>query len=127
MERRFYLGLGILIFFLALGLLGLMFLNHVHSPISGMLTQARDAALTGKLEAGAALAQQAKHAWKSHWYTTAVLADHTPMDEIDGLFAELEVYAWADEPVHFAACCADLTQKVQAVTDAHSPTWWNLL
>lgn len=127
MERRFYLGVGVLVLFLILGLASLFFLSHVHAPISEQLALAQQASLSGDLTEGADLARQAKAIWKNYWFATAAFADHTPMDEIDGLFGELEVYAQAKENVHFAACCANLAQKVQAITDAHSPAWWNLL
>ena len=127
MEKRFYLGLGILVFFLILGIVGLCFLSHIHMPLSRQLALAQQTALSGDLQEGARIAMQAKTRWKQYWYPTAALADHEPMDEIDGLFGELDIYAQTGEHVHFAACCANLTQKVQAITDAHSPNWWNLL
>ena len=53
-------------------------------------------------------------------------ADHTPMEEIDALFAQVEVYAAAREETDFAAGCAALSRKVEAMGLAHGASWWNL-
>ena len=50
-----------------------------------------------------------------------------PMDDVDTLFAEMQVYAQAEEIPHFAACCGQLSRLVLAMAQAHSPTWWNFL
>lgn len=127
MERRFYLGVGILVFFLVLGIFVTLGLAHIHEPIAQDLEQASRIALAGDLEAGTQLALQAKGSWQRYWGCTASVADHTPMDEIDSLFAEMEVFALAQDPEHFAACCAQLARLVQSVADAHNPAWENLL
>ena len=48
------------------------------------------------------------------------------MEEIDALFAEVEVYAAAREETDFAAGCAALSRKVEAMGQAHGASWWNL-
>ena len=53
-------------------------------------------------------------------------ANHTPMEEIDALFAEVEVYAAAREETDFAAGCAALSRKMEAMGQAHGASWWNL-
>ncbi len=46
---------------------------------------------------------QAREAWGRSRHLGACFADHTPMEEIDALFAEVEVYAAAREETDFAA------------------------
>ena len=48
------------------------------------------------------------------------------MEEIDALFAEVEVYAAAREETDFAAGCAALSRKVEAMGQAHGASWWKL-
>lgn len=55
---------------------------------------------------------------------TAAFADHGPMEEMDALFARAEVCGDAQER---KALCAELAQRARAMSNAHSPTWWNLL
>ena len=52
---------------------------------------------------------------------------HTPMEEIDALFAQVEVYAAAREEAEFAAGCAELSRRMEAMANAHGAQWWNVL
>jgi len=124
---RFWLGIGILVLFLVLGLWVAHAMDDVHQSIGQALDTAAQAALSGQLDKGIALAQQAHSSWLSRWHGTACVADHAPMDEIDGLFAQLTVYSQIGQHKDFAACCTRLSALVLAVGEAHSLTWWNLL
>lgn len=125
--RRCWLGVGLLALLLGAGIWAMVTMDRIHSPISSDLDQAAEAALAGDWETGEALALSARADWNDNWHRTASVADHEPMDEIDGLFAELGVYARRRETMEFAACCAKLSKLVQAMGDAHSFSWWNLL
>lgn len=127
MERRFWLGVGLLAVVLAVSLWVMVGMARLHEPVSDALDRAAQEALTGDWEAGVSLALQAKNTWETSWFGTASAADHSPMDEIDGLFAEMQVFAKTQEDVHFAACCAQLASLIRAMSDAHNLTWWNLL
>ena len=124
---RFWIGIALLVIFLCLGLWVTRAMDSIHLPISQTLEQAADAALAGDPEAGAALAAQARDAWEWHWRGPAAAADHAPMDEIDGLFAQAEILARAGQWIDFAAVCGRLSMLIEAISDAHSPGWWNLL
>lgn len=127
MEKHFYFGVGILLVFLVLGILVAVFMDNACDPISLQLEEAAEKALSGDLEQGISLAAQAKNRWNGSRKKIATVADHTPIDEIQGLFAEIEVYATARDEEHFSACCAHLSQLMEAMAEAHSLTWWNLL
>ena len=124
---RFWLGIGILVLFLALGLWVAHTMVAVHNTISQTLDRAAVQALEGDLESGFVLAQQARNHWHARWHGTASVADHAPMDEIDGLFAQLDAYRQSERPSDFAAYCARLSALITAVGEAHSLSWWNLL
>ena len=72
------------------------------------------------------MAKQAKKEWENNWEKTACVADHGPMDEIDGLFAQMAYYAQTDASL-FGAGCARVRELVSAVSDGHQFTWWNFL
>ena len=127
MERRFYLGVGILALFLALGLLIAWGVERTGAPIVQDLEQAVQAFLEGRGEQGIRLAEQARTAWQQSWAGVAAVADHTPMDEIDGLFAQLQYYTDAGNFQALGAYCARLSELVEAISDAHKLTWWNIL
>lgn len=124
MERRFYLGVGLLTVILALGLFTGWLIEKSQAPAEQLLEQAAQAE---NLQSGVQLAQQAKDLWQGRWRKVAAVADHTPMDEIDSLFAEMDVYIREEEDVHFYACCNQLASLLRAVSDAHKLNWWNIL
>ena len=127
MEKRFYLGLGILALFLILGLAVTWGMERVSGPASQLLEQATEEILRGNLEEGVALAQKARGIWEKGWRAVALVADHSPMDEIDGLFAQMDYLAKAGDRIQLGACCARVAELVEAVADAHALTWWNII
>lgn len=124
---RGWLGVGILVFFLILGLVLSAAADDVHLPTGQLLEQAAEKTLSGDFEEGIALGMQARKRWDRKWNLTAAIADHSPMDEVDALFAEMEIYARTGEEPHFAACCKELSQRLEAIADAHRFSWWNVL
>jgi hypothetical protein len=127
MEKRFYLGLGILLVILALGIGVAAGMKVIHQPVKDLLTQAADQALEENMEQALPLAQKAYARWQRYHSITASLADHSPMDDTDTLFQELLVYGRMEEIPHFAACCRELTVMVEAMYDAHAFLLKNLL
>lgn len=124
---RGWFGMAILIVFLALGFVTAGVMDNAHIPTEKLLAQAAEKTLDGDFEEGVTLGLEAKSRWDRHWNGTATVADHSPMDDVDALFAEMEVYAQAEEKPHFAACCQELSQRIQAMAGAHRFSWWNVL
>ena len=124
---RGWLGAGILLLFLVLGLVVMAAMDSAHLATGQMLEQAADKSLDGDMEGATTLAMAAKVRWERQHHSTAAVADHNPMDDVDRLFAQMEVYAQAQEAPHFAACCTELAYLLQATADAHRFSWWNLL
>lgn len=127
MERRMWIGIGILVLFFLLGLYTAHSTQQACYPIGDMLQQACDYAAIGQWDAAAALTLRANKKWDALWNRLALIADHSPMDEIDGLFSQAKMYARTDAVQDFSATCARLSQLVDAIADAHKMTWWNLL
>ena len=124
---RGWFGLAILVVFLILGFVTTGVMNNAHLPTEKLLAQAAEKTLNGEFEEAVALGQQAKLRWDKHWNGTATVADHSPMDDVDALFSEMEIYARTGEEPHFAACCRELARRIHAVADAHRFTWRNVL
>lgn len=125
--KRGAIGLGLLVALLAGGLLITWGMGRCHDPIARQLEQAADCALAGQWSRAEELTEQARACWKKNWSFSAAFADHEPMEDIDGMFARLEVYAKAREDVEYAAACAELSRRMEAMGDAHELSWWNLL
>ncbi len=124
---RGWLGAGILALFLVLGAVTSAAIGNAHLPTGKLLEQAAEKTLDGEFESAVALGMEAKQRWERHWNGTATVADHSPMDDVDALFGEMEVYARTGEEPHFAACCMELAKRLKAVADAHKFSWWNVL
>ena len=125
--KRSGIGLILLLVLLAGGIAATWAMETCHAPISRDLRDAALAAEKGDWDRGESLLLSARTAWGQSRHFSACFADHTPMEEIDALFAQVEVYAAAREETDFAAGCAALSRKVEAMGQAHGAAWWNLL
>ena len=124
---RGYIGAAVLVVFLILGFVVSGAMDNAHTPACELLTQAADMTLAGEFDGAIPLAMEAKSRWEKSWNGTATVADHSPMDDVDALFAEMVTFAESGEEPHFASCCRELAKRVQAVAEAHRFSWWNVL
>ena len=125
--KRGWIGAGLLAAMLILGLLTSWWMGKTHSRIAAELDRAAGYALSENWEQAAAHAQKAKNHWQQHWHFSAAFADHEPMENIDSLLAQLSSLASARDGVTFSALCAQLSRQIEAMGEAHSLNWWNLL
>lgn len=125
--RHFWCGILTLILLLGICLLITGEIVRIHRPVAGFLEQAAIAGAKEEWPAARELVSKADKLWRYGHAFTAAVADHTPMDEIDSLFRRLPVLAAAEETVEFTAACRALAQKTEAMVQAHSWAWENLL
>ena len=123
--QRFLLGIGLLTVLLGLGLWVCGEADGTLLKISGQLEDAAGLYLSGSGDAAWEKIQQAQSFWQQKWHETAVYSDHAPMDEIDGLFAQLD--SLKENFREAAACCSRIAALIRAVAEAHDPGWWNIL
>lgn len=117
--KRSWMGAGLLLILLVLGLLVTRAMGRIHDPIARDLTAAGEYALTENWEQALALSRRASDNWEAHTLFRSCFADHNPMEEIDACFAQLEIYGRMKEETAFAAACGETAQKVTAVSEAH--------
>lgn len=127
MSGKFWLGTILLVALLAVGFWIAAAASQSHIPISRDLEEAANLALNGNFEDGSTLAQRAKTAWDDHWHATATVADHAPMEDIDGLFSQMEIYRKEKLSTEFAAYCSRISVLIKAISEAQTLNWWNLL
>ena len=108
--KRLWVGILLLLVLLAGTLAVTVAMDRIYAPMA-------EALVAGDLEA----AEERYQRWRQ---LTAAFADHGPMEEMDALFARAEVCGDEQER---RALCAELAQRAKAMSNAHSPTWWNLL
>lgn len=125
--KRLCIGIVILALLLGGSVAINLAMGRIHRPIADDLQQAGQRALAEDWDAALALFRQADRRWEKYHRFTAAFADHTPMDEMDSLLEELEVYALQRENPHFSATCAHLYFMATAIAESHNISWWNLL
>ena len=123
---RVRIGFILLLALLLLGVFAQLEMERIHRPIAGLLNASAEESASGQWETARALSARASRDWQRRWRFSAALADHEPMEEIDGLFARLEVAAGEEDTLEYAAACRELARRIDAVADAHALNWWNL-
>lgn len=122
--RRIWIGVGILLALLAVGILVMRITDRQLGAVSETLKQASEAR---NWDEAVSLVKTAQKDWKKNWHLMAALADHTDMDTIDGLFSQLEVYQQYRDETDHAATCARLSEAIRDLEENHRFSWWNLL
>lgn len=125
--RRCYFGAALLVALLGVSLLATAKMSRLHTAIANELASAASESLLGETARSDDAIRHAREAWEKNWHLSAALSDHEPMEEVDALFAELEVYRATRDIEAVAAVCAQLSSAIDALGDAHECTWWNLL
>lgn len=125
--KRCWFGLGLLIFLMIGGFLVTRAMTEQHRGVSDRLASAAAAAEKEDWEDAERELAAARKEWEDGWHFSAAFADHEPMEEIDGLFAQSEVYLSCRDSEALAAVCAQLTRMTEAVGEAHALNWWNFL
>lgn len=125
--KRLWIGVIILVLLLGAGIGTTVFAVRTHNSISQKLAQASEAALRGKWEEACSVSLDAKKQWKAMRHGTAAIADHEPMEEIDDLFSQMDIYLLTRQQIPFASCCASLSVLTNAIGESHAINWWSLL
>lgn len=125
--KRGIFGIVLLAVLLGAGMFVAGDMAQRHTPIQAALRVAALLAEQNQWEDAEIYQQRAESLWKKSWCLDAAAADHTPMEEIDGSFLRLRVYLREQEKTDFTAEIRALERRVQAMTEAHTASWWNVL
>ena len=122
---RFWLGVGILVSLLFSGLVLGVQMTGLNEDLSQQLSQAAGKALEENWEEAAGLSKQAFRQWKKHRRFAASLTDHEPLEEMDRMFDQLQIYEARRMTTEYAALCKLLSRQTEAMGEEHRLTWWN--
>lgn len=125
--KRIWIGIGLLAVLLISGIWAAESMERSHLPGAKDLRRAAELVLEEDWSQAEALTGRAREKWEEKWRVTASIADHEPMDEIDGMFAELKTYASIRDEVAYSGTCAHLAELLEAMGHAHTFNWWNFL
>ncbi len=122
--KRFYFGVALLLILLALALGAAAGLEQIHGEIASELEQAAQAVEAGNLAAAEPELDRAQALWERYEHLLAAFADHEPLEEMEGLFAEVAIYRQAGENTDLAVACTRLALLSRSVAESHSLKWW---
>ena len=125
--KRFWIGAGLLVGLLIFGLWSMYTMDTTHSQITEDLHHSAQAAQNGQWTQADHYVRSATEQWEKHWKFNASMTDHTELDDIDALFAQVEIYRQARTSTAFASACVRLAKQIEALQEGHQLSWWNLL
>ncbi len=125
--KRLYIGITLLLFFLIAGILLTYSFCRIHAPLAKTLEDASQQAIDGDWKNAISLAESARERWETYRNFTAAVADHAPLEEMDTLFSQLEIYGKLRLSVEFADICTRLSQMAAAMEESQALTWWTML
>ena len=123
--KRMWIGVGFLLFLLVAGIFVTLWAVSFHSRLESQLTDAVGAAAAENWDTAQILFHSAESRWEDRRKLTAVIADHDPMEEIDSLFSQMEIYLRLRDQNGFSSTGAQLASRVRAMSDSQSISWWN--
>ena len=125
--KRMWIGVGLLMLLLIAGLWTGRAMEDSHGRNSGILCRAADLALTGNWEKAEALTGSVRADWARKRCLTASLTHQDPMENIEGLFAQLKIYAASRDKEAYGAVCVQLASALEAVGKSNAFTFENLM
>ena len=125
--KRLWIGVAFLLVLLAGGIWMTLGLSGVQDALYRELSAASDAAAAQDWDQAVALADSARATWEQYRRITAAFADHEPLEQMDSLFADLDVCQTLSLQVNFAGICSQLAQLANAIGESFQITWWNVL
>ncbi len=125
--KRLWIGVGFLAVMLVAGIYLTGLFDRIHTPLSEDLRQASQLAMDGDWEKATALTQKARADWKQCRKFIAAVADHEPLEEMENLLEQLDVYADQRRTADFSALCVELASLADAMLESQQLTWWNFL
>lgn len=122
--KRSWFGAGLLALLLVLSLLAGRGMDRCQEPVSRGLEEACGLALAGDWPGARESAGKALVHWERCRPFSAVLGNQAAMEEVDSLFARLEI-CLETESSQTPALCAELARRVADL--CWSASWWDLL
>ena len=124
--KRLWIGVGVLLVLLSLGLGSTAVMERIPGALAENMEKAAATAAT-QWENASSLAEKAREEWGKYEHIIAALTDHEPLEELKGLFNELEVSRLWEDRGYFASVCSRIASLAKALSESHTPHWWNLL
>ena len=124
---RLWIGIGLLVVLLAMGI-GLLWGSSVFfQNFIENLEEASDLALSGNWQLAVEKAEKSRKEWDRFHDFWSAFTDHEPVEEIENLFSQLQVYQIRQLEVDFSSVCRSLVHLAEAMEESHGIKWWSVL
>ena len=123
--KRIWFGAGLLIVLLFLGFICGFVIERSQLSGAAMLEHASGLAAEGDWAAARTALHEAKQLWDRKYFFIAVLCDHEPIEQVQRLYAKLEVFSDERSIVSFRSTCMELARQLEALSRSHSFTLEN--
>ena len=124
--KRIWFGVVLLILMLVLGLISSTFMKETWLKQSENLNRAAILASDGDWVNARNLLAEAQAEWEEKQLLLAVLCQHEPIEQIDGLFAQLEVFSESRRTASFSSTCVFLSKLIDSLGRSHNLNLKNL-
>ena len=118
--KRIWFGAALLGALLVLGIFSAALMEDTHLTQVAQLDSAADLAMSGNWKGAEAAFSEAKAGWEKRSAIISGLSDHEPMDQIEGCFAQLEVFLGMHDAASFCGACRYLAKQLEALGKSHS-------
>ena len=125
--NRLWIGIILLVVLLAMGIGMLLVSRDFNDDFTKSMEQAGRFAMAGNWVAAGEQAAKGRAKWESYRQFWAAFTDHEPVEEMQILFSQLEVYQNRQLEIDFAAVCQNLVNLAEAIDESHSLRWWSVL
>lgn len=125
--NRLWIGVGLLVVLMLVGVVLLCATHGFYGEITAGLEEAAKAALEENWQEAGKKLQESQKLWNSRRRFLSAVTDHEPVEEMDSLFSQLELYEKRRMSVDFAIVCYNLSHLAEAIEESHNLKWWSVL
>lgn len=125
--KRIWFGAAMLVVLLILGFGSGAFMERTHTAQSKDLTRAAELALEENWAGAENFVGAVRREWDKKQPFIAALSEHTPIDQAEGLFAQLEAFAKTKNAALYSSTCLQLARLLESLGQSHRLNLQNLL
>lgn len=125
--NKLWIGIGLMVILL-LGGIGLLWGSNVFfDGFSRYVSEAGELALVGDWSGATEKMNKSQRQWDTYRRFWASFTDHEPVEQVQTLLLQIELYRKEQREVEFASACRALSRVAENIEESHSLRWWSVL
>lgn len=125
--KRLWIGVVLLAVMLAAGVVMLVVSRNFYGEFSAALEQSGECAMAGNWTEAADKLRESRQLWEQYRRFWSASADHEPVEEVQRLFSQLEIYEKCRQGTEFAVICRSIVHRAEAIDESQGLKWWSIL